>query len=243
MSLFKKSPGLLDNYSDIGKKLRKAWNNRLVFPPSDLPECYLRGHLAVCFKGRLEVGPRFLRFHLIVLPEELPGAAPHFPLEASVDNDKLPMLVESIHFVDDKQRVYRRVRSKIWLERSNKLFCPFGKSLYFSVVSGKFVFARRAFIKNRELNSVGATRPFFFAGQLPGQVVEARTQVVGNLAGEDAEPQWNRASEMIVNGYIEKLTILIGDDSVLPLVEKGIDLPIEIEDALIGPFELLSDSF
>lgn len=46
---------------------------------------------------------------------------------------------------------------------------------------------------------------------------------------------------MIITGYLKHLVILIWDDGVLALTEKGCDLPVEITDTLIGPFDLLID--
>jgi hypothetical protein len=65
--------------------------------------------------------------------------------------------------------------------------------------------------------------------------------MVHDLSCQNSKPEWDRSVQVVVGDYLKHLVILIWDDGVLALVEKGCDLPVEITDTLIGPFDLLVD--
>jgi hypothetical protein len=116
-----------------------------------------------------------------------------------------------------------------------------GNSLYFSRKSGNFFFNDRLGIKNGKPYPLRVFQPFLIAGQLPDQVVETGPQVMDNLSCQNSKPEWDFSAQMIITGYPKHLVILIWDDGVLALTEKGCDLPVEITDTLIGPFDLPID--
>jgi hypothetical protein len=154
------------------------------------------------------------------------------------------MLVESVHLVDDKKGTVLRVGAEgtVWLKSLDEcLDIGVQDSLYLSLISGKFFFTNRLNVKDRKLNSVGVPDLLLGTGQLPDQMVKTRPEMVDDLSRQNSKSERNGSMEMIVGDYLKHLVILIWDDGVLALVEKGIDLPVEITDTLIGPFELLLD--
>jgi hypothetical protein len=114
-------------------------------------------------------------------------------------------------------------------------------SLYFSLISGKFVFTDRLNIKDGELDQIAMGVPVGSIGKVPNQVIVTRPEMVDDLPCQDAKPEWNRSVQMVVGDHLKHLVILIWDDGVLAVAEKGIDLPVEITDTLVGPFDLLVD--
>jgi hypothetical protein len=73
-------------------------------------------------------------------------------------------------------------------------------------------------------------------------MVEARAQVMNDLSGKNAKPQWDRSAKMIVKRFLKRLVLVIGDDWMEALLKEGPDLPVEVTDTLVGPLELFSDA-
>lgn len=233
--------GLINDHANVGRKLRKAWDNRLIFPFADLPERYLRGHLAIRLECHLEILECRQAFSLVILHECAKGTSSEFSLEGGKDNNQFPMLVHNVHLIKDEEGILSGGRNHVWLKAPHELLCPFGKSLYFSFVKGDFVFLRRVDLENREEQQLPFFGVFRKSGQLPYKMVEARPQMVGNLPGEYAEPEGNGAAEVVINRFVEKLVVIMGNEGIWALREKGLDLPVEIDDALVGPVDFLPD--
>lgn len=235
---------LPNNDLGIADKLSKAWNNRLEFPPRELPKRYMGGYLAIHLHGSLVLNERSWAFCLVVLHEGPHSLRPELSSQNAIEQCEFPMLIESVHLVDDKKRTVLRVGAKgtVWLKSLDEcLGIGVRDSLYLSLISGKFIFTNRLNIKNRELDSVGMVKPIGAARQLPHQMIQARPEMVHNLSCQNAKPEWDRSVKMVISDYLKHLVILIWDDGILAVVEKGIDLPIEITDTLVGPFDLLVD--
>lgn len=239
---FEKFPELFDDKFSVVAKLSEAWNNRLVFSAPELPKRYMGRYLAIHLHGLLILNERPRAFCLLVIHERPECLGSELPAQNRKDNYEFPMLVESVHIVDDEKGTVLRVRSNVWLKLLDEcLRVNVRDSLYFSLISGKFVFANRRPVQHGKLDSIGMVNPVGIAGQLPDQVVITRPEMMDDLSCQNAKPEWDRSAQMIIGDYLKHLVILVWNDGVLALLEKGIDLPIEMTDTLIGPFDLLLD--
>jgi hypothetical protein len=106
-----------DKSVDLIKKLHEARDRRLRLPLTKLPERYLRGDYAIVFNcsgggGVLGNG----KFSLSV-ECDLSGNLGHRGGESDqsggIDNDKLPVLIETIHVVDDEKRIIGNIGPSI----------------------------------------------------------------------------------------------------------------------------------
>lgn len=233
-----------DDQCGVIDKLSEAWNNRLEFPPRELPKRYMGGYLAIHLHGSLVLNERSWAFCLFVLHKGPHSLRPELSSQNAIEQCEFPMLIESVHLVDDKKRTVLRVgvEGTVWLKGLDEcLGVGVGDSLYLSLISGKLRFTNRLNVKNRKLNPVGMVKPVGIAGQLPDQMIKRRPEMVDNLSCQNTKPEWDRSVKMVIADYLKHLVILIWDDGILALVEKGCDLPVEITDTLVGPFNLLVD--
>ena len=237
----KESLELTDHDNNGVGKLLKAWDNRIVFPLSKLPERYLRKRLSVHLHGRLEIAQGCFGFCLEIIHERTERHRAGLNKYPWKDDHKLPMFIKFVHLMDNRKGIIERVGSLVRLKPLNNCLNPAGESLYFSVVSGKFIFANRFLVENRKPNSRGIGTPLGLARQSPRNMIQTRSQVVDDLSAENVESEWDGPIQVVVNNLLPHFAVLMRDDGVEALVEKDVDLPIEITDTLIGPFGLLVD--
>jgi len=147
------------------------------------------------------------------------------------------MLVKSVHVVDDAERVINgTVPSMVWLESLDEsLNADTSDSFYFSLIGRQFIFIPRFRGQERESNRVFVVPSIIRAGEVPGDVVQARPQMVNDLATQHAEPDRNCKVSMIVDRFLPTLSIWIGNDWVFATTEKDTDLSAQIDDVLIRP--------
>jgi hypothetical protein len=72
-------------------------------------------------------------------------------------------------------------------------------------------------------------------GKIPNDVVETRPQVVDDLAGQDAESERNLTTSMVFDCLRNHLLVVVTQDGVFALIEKGRDFGLKISDVLVGP--------
>jgi hypothetical protein len=100
----------LNNLSSRVEKLLEGWRNRLNLPATEIGERYLRGGLAVLLNCRsdLLVGRRISLCveHLVNPFSEL--RVGKSDVDARHGNGQFPMLVESVHVVNEHQKEDRR---------------------------------------------------------------------------------------------------------------------------------------
>ena len=124
----------LDQFGETGNKLPNVarelcenWNNRLVFPLSEFPERYVRGDLGIllhCSPGGGDLGCGDLgcgKFSLLV-QHDFRGNIGKIRRDADqgdgTHNCKFPMLIESIHIVDDREKMIRSIGPNVvWLKK------------------------------------------------------------------------------------------------------------------------------
>jgi hypothetical protein len=133
-----------NHISDDVRELRERWNNRLVFPLSKISERYQRGdlcihlHLLIAPTGNINIANQYRI--CVSLLRDRPGS----DLITGHNQHQFVMLVDSIKFMDYKERVVHRLRTVIGLQFLDScLSNGRDNALYFSLISGEFLFLRR----------------------------------------------------------------------------------------------------
>lgn len=231
-----------DNIIHRVQQVSQRWDNKLTFPITKLSERYLRGDINLnleCSLGSGDLGPgkRFsisiTKYGQNVLDR---SAGRKKQVRVGINNHEFPVLVESVHIVNDAQRVIDGViPSLVWLVPLNESEnIGIRNALYFSVISSQFVFRQRL-PKNGELNGVLVKSSRFGTGKLPDDMIQARPQVMNDLSAENAKPLRDFEAAMIINRFLPSLTIWLGDSWVLAFTKECDDFVVQINDTLIGP--------
>ena len=111
-----------------------------------------------------------------------------------------------------------------------------GNSLYFSVVSADFIFTDRPFDTDGKFYGVFTGAPVLRAGELPDDMIQARSEVVNDLPGEHRKSWRNGLLGKVYSCLSERLNIVATTNSVFAFLEKPNDLRLKITDTLVGPF-------
>jgi len=233
-----------EQISDIAnsvQKMRERWDNKLVFPISKLGERYLGGDLAIVFDCSLKRPNIFSgdRFSLCVSrydPDKVCGELGEFNARAGRNDDQLPVLIKSVHVMDDAERVIDSgspalVRLEFFDQGPNS---DVRNSMYFSLVSSQIVFRHRLG-ENRKLQRVLVQGLAGVVGENPDNVIERRTQVMDNFSSQNTKPLGDRQVPVIVNHLLPLLVVGIGDNWVLAGLKECEDFVMKIDDVLIGP--------
>lgn len=230
-------PKLDHHETNIVRKLREDWDNRLCFPPRQIAERYLRGDLAVLVEFPLEFGghgnlPRKVCAHL---SHQLQRS---LHVSRGMGNNKFAMLVDNVHFVDGPERITGRGISVIRLQFLDELErSAVGHSLYFSFVTGEFLFRRWPRIKNGEFEILPISGlSSGIVGEFPNDVIHARPEMMDDLTGENAKSQRNTELFEIGQRLVMFLTVYLGHDGVFAFLNERGDFGAEISDVLVGPF-------
>lgn len=228
--------------ADLVKKLREGRDHRLKLPLTKLPERYVRGDYAIvfhCLSGDGVLGHG--KFALIIQCDfcgNLRHRCREMDKGAGIYDDKLPVLVESIHVVDDEKKIVYNIGPSIvrlqFFDQAPDAWMR--NSLYFSFVSFNLLFVDGLNLKHGEFNDILGLKPSFVAGEVPNNVVETGSQMVNNLPREYTESQRDELISMIINRLLPSLVIYMGNDWIFPALKKGPDFDIEVKDVLIGPF-------
>ncbi len=73
------------------------------------------------------------------------------------------------------------------------------------------------------------------AGQKPSDVLQRGTQVVGNLPGDNTEPERNAAFGVELGEFLSGLLFVVTETTFGAFAQKGDDLGIEVLDSLRRP--------
>ena len=234
----------IDSLNNRLMHLRQRWDNKLVFPLSELGKHYLRkdfGILLDCFLSQSKLGHRE-SFSLAILHNGANGidacARRECEIRATVNNGEFPMLIESVHVVDNADGIALGVApSLVWLQISDQgQNTGIRNPLYLSLISGKFLFRKWLFPKDRELNGVFMATPVVNTREVPNDMVKAGSQMMHDLASQDTKTLGDSECSMIIDSILPFLSVRIGEDWVLAAFEKSDDLAVEITDVLVGPF-------
>jgi hypothetical protein len=226
-----------DNISDGLGELRQRWNNRLVLPFTKLPERYLGGELRIhCHIS----STRNVACKLCVLVDFPYHVSIKAQVESRINESQLPMLICSVHLMNDKKGIIERIRSFVRLQTLDQCFGSFADSLYLSIVSGKFMFlscdSLGVFPVDRELNMdfIGDTQRL--GRKLKGEMIERCSKMVNNFSSQNAKPERDFPVDVFTSELQERLIVVLYPDRCGAIVEPNVDFPIEIDDILIGPF-------
>ena len=224
-------------------QLHERWKNRLVFPFTELGKRYLRQDYSIVLDCSTSQSPFGIsdRFSLVASSNRTHNintcTRRKEEVRASANNYELPVLVESIHIVDDAERVIPSIApSLVWLHIFDTLEdFGFRDSLYFSVVNARFIFRAGKLPENRKFDGIFMLLPVGVAGEMPDDVVETRTQVVNDLAAQDAPTQRKLEASVIVNRILPFLRVWIGNDWIFASFKEDSDFAIKVDDILVGP--------
>jgi len=241
------SEALLKDSKDVlnvARKLAQKWDNGLNFPPSNIPERYLRGDLAIRVEGSAKSGNlSFGKIGFSVEHEPQAGfRAVRCNTERCLGEYEFAMLVRCIELVNNPQGISTRSgqeKSGVTLVRLQHLDDCAGLwrySLYFSLVFTKFRFLNGLAQVDRKLDPPGISCPLLGGGEFPGDVIQAGAQVVNDLSNQDAKTKWDNSVYMRFNRFFEESRFLLGDNWVRPLFKERRDFSFEVQDVLIGPF-------
>ena len=137
----------INPFDNCLKQLLETWDNKLIFTLTELGKRYLGEDLGILLDRSTGQGPLCFgeRFSLTVSYNRPNGidACPGWNHDVSTraHKDQLPMLVTSVHVMDNKDRIVcYGTASLVWLhffdESTNIGVCD---SLYFSLVTGQFI--------------------------------------------------------------------------------------------------------
>lgn len=143
------------------------------------------------------------------------------------------MLIENVEVVDNPQGIVERIGGVMRLNSFNKRtgfeVCD---SPYFSFKTFSPVFIEGLF-KDWELDPSGILyRP---DGEVPSNMIEARTQVVNNFTCERTESQWDDQILVVLNCPEEQLFIVLREDGIVAFLKEPFHFGVEIVDVLFGP--------
>jgi len=215
-----------------------------VFSTPKLPERYIRGDLVILLD--LSTDDCQLGASQRLTLRITSGEPNNFSGSSSGENNvgrttdhqqKFPMFIDAIHFVNDGEDVIIRVDSVVErLEIADHVsHLRVRDPLYVSLKTGQFIVRGRNGCNNRK-GDISRFSPRLCARKNPNEVVEARPQVMNDLADQDTESHGNGESLMILNRILPRLVVWVWDGGVFAVPKEPLDLPFKVEDTLIGPF-------
>lgn len=183
--------------ADRVQEIRERWNNRLTFPLTKLGERYVRGQLQLRLRGQCGITPFFLsierRDHEGAQDGEREAEC-HIPI--GHDENEGVVFVFTVKLVENGEWIVRRIRSIVRLEPFENATRIFGQdSLYFSTITGDFVFTPRLLSSSRESDPSLMVKSILVTGEQPSDVIQAGPQVDGrsprrSLRNEAEFPVW-----------------------------------------------------
>ena len=225
------------NLSDVVRELNQSWDDRLDFPPTKLSERYLRHRLVLGLNLSYKIGGHDARIAAFIVPDAREQAERKLNFDIACNKYQLSVLIPNVHLVNDEKGGVNRITSFIRLKLSNEITdLGIRDALYFSFVSGKFVFIDRLILENREFNAAEVTPSIVLGGEIPHNVIETGSQMMDNFACEHAESKGNPALLMILNSLKAELVVILGNDGVIAFLKKPCDLGLKITDIFVGPF-------
>lgn len=225
-----------NHISDEVLKMFQCWDNRLVFPPTDLSERYLRGELHVLIKFLCKFSGHRSGAVLGIVHRAIPQIVREHCPETRLDDRQFPMFVEAIQVMNDGERVVERIGSVIRLQFANELKCGYATdALYLSLISRRSIFVQRLFGENGKLNPVWVAPSFCGTGELPDDVVKDGPPVMHDLPGENRQQQRHFLLTKLHRCLNERLKVLLTPESCFARLKMSGDLDLKMSDVFIGP--------
>ena len=232
-----------DNTLHSASELLQRWRNKLVFPLSELGERYLRKDFALLIQCSEQSSP-FIpgnSFSICVrscgcndLRRNIGGKN---QIPDGFNDHKFPMLIESVHVVDDQNGTIRRVCSELVGLKVADEFSGLTRISDPTYLSLKLLqcFRVGGIAEDRELDRVLAGLAVGSIRENPDDVIEAATKMMNDFTSQDREAFRNSQVAMIVNRILPSLVIWLGNSRVFAFLKKLDDLVFKIEDVLVGP--------
>ena len=232
-----------DDADNFVVQLHNRWHNRLKFPPSEIGERYRRDDLGVVLKLLVNLGLKSRAECSLLITRGVLRDYPsgHFGRNLNRPcgeaQDELSMFVRNIDVVNCEQGTLDRVGGVVRLKLLDKIedtgVC---NSLYFSFMSLGTVFVDWPRFEDGKFDSLEMLTPVRLARELPNNVIQARAQMMCDLADENAEAQRDGSLAVVLHSLSEKLHIILWETGVFAFFKKPIDFDLKIKDVLVGPF-------
>ena len=227
---------------DVVIHLPQSLYDRALFPPSRIVKRYLGNEFAIALELFYEIGGHgrvvaFIHHRLLHHPDgEHEGTSGR-------DDNQCAVLVNDVEIVNGEQLGIKGTGAGVvWLQPLDKLNNPsVSDSLYFSFVLGEHVRRRWPFFQDRKLNLRNVLPPVVGIRKMPDDMVEARSEMVDNFAGEHAKPERDRELAVVLDCLRNNLLVVVAENRVFAFLKKPCDFSLKIEDVLLGPIHLLGD--
>lgn len=147
----------------------------------------------------------------------------------SADPEDFTVLVESVKFVEEPQRV---IPSLVWLPSRDVFYGILPHALYAFLQKGLRVFNQG--VANGE-TGMSCRTPSVGNDQLPSQMVETAPEVVQSIANvSDNLSGIGRAAPVVID-VLQRLYIFFGVDYIWVGIEECFECPIQLFDVIAGP--------
>lgn len=175
------------NLCDIVREVRETWDNRITFPPAEIPERYMRGDLSILIELSFEFRGKRSACSVQILSKLVGERTGEINMWNRAEQGQLSVFVLDVEVVHDPERIVDRLQSTlgslVWLKFADELQrVKILNTLYFSVVSGRFVFVQWPRLKNGKF-VVSPVFPDteFLDSEFPHDVIQAGAEMVDNL--------------------------------------------------------------
>jgi hypothetical protein len=245
----------LNRFAREAEQFAQRVDNGGFFPVPELSKRYLSGDVSFYVRLNWEHGinPAGLNFPWIMFTRAFhPCDRTEANIKSVDDDHQFSMLVHNVHLVNEPKEIVRRVASTVRLQTfdSSQRVCACDP-LYFSTVTAKFLWLRDAGVGavmgrrdliDREFDLLHEPDARFGRRELPRNMIETRSEVMDNFTAENCEARLNSALDDVLFDSLERFTILVGPNWLLPLkvdlghtINESGDFPIQIEDIFVGP--------
>ena len=231
-----------DDLDDVVVHLPDGLYDRALFPPANVIKRYLGNELAIALELFYEIGGHgrvvaFIHHRSLHYPD-----GEHEGTSGRNDN-QCAVLVNDVEIVNGEQLGIKGTGAGVvWLQPLDKVDnARVADSLYFSFVLGEHVRRCWPFFQDGKLNIRYALAPVVGIRKMPDDMVEARSEMVDNFAGEHAKPERDGALAVVLDCLRNNLLVVIAENRVFALLKKSCDFSLKIEDVLLGPIHLLGD--
>jgi len=236
------------------QQIHERWDNRMVFPLSKLSERYLCGelsfHLHLGWPNDTHI-PRFYFPRQNATDRRNLRISCNTELPCTSHNDELSVFIDSVHIMNQPEWIPNRVPTAIRLQSLDS--CQSrgtGDALYFSAVTGHFVFCNTAVVRflqeDRELDLSRGLCLEFRGGQFPRNMIEGTPEMMDYLACQHLKPWRDDRIQDEISQPLIGLSIFVSHDwfVCLPINRKSgnwrrseepRDFAIQVLDTLVGP--------
>ena len=159
--------------------MRQSLYDSLRFPPVEIAKLYLRNDLAIALELACEINGVTARYAALVVNVPLEKVGRKLKCSCRCDDEQVSVLVDTVEVMNDIKHRIERVPAVVGLKVLDQAEdSRVSDATYFSFVSAEHFCLRWPFFENREFDKFFIPRSVFGIGELPDDVIEARSQVV-----------------------------------------------------------------